>query len=87
LLACTHYPLLKNKIEQYVPSSVKVVSQGDIVVESLKNYLQRHTEIEEKISTGGQLSFYTTDSAEDFNAKASIFFGERVDSTHLDSLS
>jgi glutamate racemase len=84
LLACTHYPLLKQKIEKHLPKNVKLVSQGEIVAESLKDYLNRHPEIESKISKEGERIFYTTDSAEDFNNKATIFFGERVEARHLD---
>ena len=84
LLACTHYPLLKEKIEKHLPQNVKLVSQGEIVAESLKDYLQRHPEIESKISKQGQRIFYTTDSTEDFNNKATIFFGERVEARHSD---
>src|SRR5215217_4103636 len=61
LLACTHYPLLKEKIEAYLPSHVKLISQGEIVAESLKEYLYRHAEIEDKISKERKRSFYTTD--------------------------
>src|SRR5688500_1448077 len=46
LLACTHYPLLKKKIGEYVPVGVKLISQGEIVATSLVEYLQRHTEME-----------------------------------------
>jgi len=84
LLACTHYPLLKEKIEAYLPSHVKLISQGEIVVESLKEYLHRHPEIEDKISKEGKRSFYTTDDEEDFNNKATIFFGEKLSAHHLD---
>jgi glutamate racemase len=84
LLACTHYPLLKEKIEKHLPKNVKLVSQGEIVAESLKDYLHRHPEIESKISKEGERVFYTTDSTEDFNNKATIFFGERVKAKHLD---
>ena len=84
LLACTHYPLLKEKIEKYLPSHVKLLSQGEIVTHSLKDYLQRHPEIEEKISKTAQRIFYTTDSAEDFTNKASIFFGETINASHID---
>ena len=84
LLACTHYPLLKEKIEKHLPPHVKLLSQGEIVAQSLKDYLHRHTEIESKISKEGQRIFYTTDSAEDFNNKASIFFGSNISATHLD---
>lgn len=84
LLACTHYPLLKEKIEKHLSPTVKLLSQGEIVADSLKDYLQRHPEIEEKISREGARVFYTTDSAEDFTAKASIFFGESVEASHVD---
>lgn len=84
LLACTHYPLLKEKIEKHLPRNVKLVSQGEIVAESLKDYLHRHPEIETKISKENKRVFYTTDSTEDFNNKATIFFGERVEAKHLD---
>ena len=50
LLACTHYPLLKQKIEQYLPKQVKLLSQGEIVADSLRDYLNRHPEIEKEIS-------------------------------------
>lgn len=84
LLACTHYPLLKDKIEKHLPKNVKLLSQGEIVAHGLEDYLQRHPEIESKLSKERKRNFYTTDSAEDFNAKASIFFGETVAASHVD---
>jgi glutamate racemase len=84
LLACTHYPLLIDKIKQFVPEGMTIVSQGEIVAKSLKDYLSRHPEIEEKCSKSGKLSFYTTDSTEDFDDHAAIFFGKPVKSSHLE---
>ncbi|WP_276504337.1 glutamate racemase [Terrimonas pollutisoli] len=84
LLACTHYPLLREKIQEYLPVGVKLVSQGEIVAESLEDYLLRHPEIETACSKNGERSFYTTDSTEDFDNHATIFFGEMVRSQHLD---
>lgn len=84
LLACTHYPLLKEKIEKHLPGNVKLVSQGEIVAGNLKDYLHRHPEIETKISKESKRAFYTTDSTEDFNNKATIFFSERVEARHVD---
>lgn len=83
LLACTHYPLLLEKIKKAVPAAVTVLSQGEIVADSLAKYLQNHPEIEEKCSKGGQISFYTTDSASDFDSHAAVFYGKPVKSTHL----
>lgn len=84
LLACTHYPLLLDKIREYSPADMKILTQGEIVAASLENYLRRHPEIESKCSKHGEREFYTTDSTEDFDNHASIFFGERVQSRHID---
>jgi len=84
LLACTHYPLLKNKIERLLPEGITLLTQGQIVADSLADYLQRHPELESQCSKNGQRTFYTTDSTEDFDNHASIFFGQAVQSKHLD---
>jgi glutamate racemase len=84
LLACTHYPLLLDKIREYSPADMKILTQGEIVAESLADYLMRHPEIETRCSKNGQRSFYTTDSTEDFDNHASNFFGEPVRSKHVE---
>lgn len=78
ILGCTHYPHLLKKIEQYTPNGIKVVPQGKIVAESLKDYLQRHQEIDEKCSQGGHCTYLTTENAENFSQMASIFVKEKV---------
>lgn len=83
LLACTHYPLLIDKIKQFIPADITLLSQGEIVANSLLNYLERHPEIEENCTKNGQSVFYTTDSAADFDQKASFFYGKSVNSIHL----
>jgi glutamate racemase len=84
LLACTHYPLLREKIEEHLPIGVKLLTQGEIVAESMADYLQRHPEIESLCSKSGGREFYTTDSTEDFDSHASNFFGEPVQSKHVE---
>jgi glutamate racemase len=83
LLACTHYPLLMDKIKQFIPQGVNVLSQGKIVADSLQEYLQRHIEIDEKCSKNAQIRFFTTDSTEDFDSHAANFYGKPVQSAHL----
>lgn len=84
LLACTHYPLLRAKIEEHLPVGVKLLSQGEIVANSLQDYLHRHPEIESRCSRGGQCYFYTTDATEDFDNHATTFFGKAVQSRHVE---
>lgn len=83
LLACTHYPLLMEKIKQFAPPGCTIIPQGNIVADSLADYLGRHPEMEKRCSKGSSLQFYTTDSAEDFDSKAAIFYGKPIKSTHL----
>jgi len=80
LLACTHYPLLMNKILQFVPPHIKVIDQGAIVATSLADYLQRHPEMEERCSKNAQIRFYTTGDPTDFDEHGSRFFGNPVQS-------
>ena len=80
LLGCTHYPLLKDKIKQYLPNHVTIIDQGDIVAKSLEDYLQRHPEIAECCTKNGIKSFYTTDNTETFNQLGELFYGEAIQS-------
>ncbi len=83
LLACTHYPLLISKIENLLPNNIKVIAQGKIVADSLKIYLNRHTDIADKCSQNGQIDFFTTDDTSDFDNHATEFYGKPVNSQHL----
>jgi glutamate racemase len=78
LLACTHYPLLIDKIKQFVPAGINVLPQGKIVANSLVTYLKNHPEIEQKCSKEGSRTFFTTGAVSDFNEHATSFFGENV---------
>jgi len=78
VLACTHYPLLIDKIRKYTPVGVQILSQGGIVAESLADYLRRHREIDNRLGKSGIRIFQTTDSPEMFDRNASVFFGEAV---------
>lgn len=84
LLACTHYPLLINKIKQFIPAGCHVIDQGGIVADRLKDYLHRHPEMESHLIKNGDIHLYTTDSADQFNRQATIFFGRPVEAGHID---
>jgi glutamate racemase len=78
LLACTHYPLLEEKLRKYLPQDIQIVSQGSIVADSLADYLERHPDMEGRITKGGTMQFFSTDTAEDFDQRATQFFGEAI---------
>ena len=84
ILGCTHYPLLIDKIKKYLPERVRIVSQGELIAESLENYLSRHENINAKCTRNGVTKYYTTESVEKFNEAASIFLNKRVEAQHLE---
>ncbi len=83
LLACTHYPLLLESIRRFVSDKINIISQGEIVAESLQNYLVRHPEIDKKCSKNGGIELYTTDSVMDFDRHSAVFFGTPLKSKHV----
>ena len=84
LLACTHFPLLYDKIRRAVPDRAKVIRQGDIVADSLADYLRRHPEMEARCSKGGSARYLTTENPESFSSLARIFLDEPVEVSHID---
>ncbi len=83
VLGCTHYPLLLPKIRQYVREDIRILPQGEIVAESLADYLQRHPEMEEKCLKGGGVEFLTTENEDKFDSLASLFMEEEVRSHRI----
>ena len=83
ILGCTHYPLLMPKIQKYMPAGVRVIAQGEYVADSLKTYLERHKEIEEKCAKGGKVRYLTTESPERFGEQARLFLHEEVEAERV----
>ena len=79
ILGCTHYPLLMPKILKYLPAGVRVVPQGEYVAESLKAYLERHPQIEQRCAKNGTVNYLTTENPEKFKEQAQIFLHEPVE--------
>ena len=100
ILGCTHYPLLKERIDQWlayhhmieesefpVPvesPAVTTIAQGELEAASLKDYLLRHPEYREQLSLGGTCAYLTTENADRFAQSASLFLDSPVQAEHID---
>lgn len=82
LLACTHYPIIEEFLKSISGNQIQIVSQGEIVALSLKDYLARHQEIEHKLAKNGITQFYTTENPAEFNKNAFQFIGISVNAIH-----
>ncbi|MBN1822359.1 MAG: glutamate racemase [Prolixibacteraceae bacterium] len=86
ILGCTHYPLLIDQIRKFVPDQVYILEQGPIVADKLKVYLNRHPEMEVKLSKGRSVHFMTTESSKIFEEKAGLFLDNPIKAEHVQLL-
>jgi glutamate racemase len=78
LLGCTHYPLLWSGIRAIVPPAVEVIAQGELVAERLADWLDRHPEMERRLSRNGDRRYATTDDPAWFAAQGEPIMGTRL---------
>lgn len=84
ILGCTHYPLLMSSIVKHVPAGVRIIPQGEYVANSLRDYLNRHTAMDERLTKNGTCQYFTTESEDKFEETAQIFLHEKVNVKHVD---
>jgi glutamate racemase len=84
ILGCTHYPLLLDKIRKHIPTNISIISQGKIVADSLKDYLERHPEMDSKCSKNGTRRFFTTESIRVFLERGQVFCSEIDKVEHME---
>ncbi len=84
ILGCTHYPLLLDKIRQVTPDNIRLLSQGEIVANSLADYLVRHRDLEQTLSKEGNCRFLTTECPERFSESARMFLGEEIHTERIE---
>lgn len=85
ILACTHYPFLYEDFCRIMGKNVRVLNPGPILSTSLKNYLERHPEIEKELTKKGKRIYFTTNDPKKFQKMGSEFLGHRLgDVRHID---
>ena len=84
VLACTHYPALKDQITKIVGSDVNLISQDEIIASKLKEYLNRHPDLEQGLSRNQSRRYLITDKTEANQAFAERIFGSPVELEQVD---
>lgn len=83
ILGCTHYPLLLPKIRKYTPEHINILPQGELVAESLADYLRRHPSMADRCTLGGTVEYLTTESPEKFDPLATLFMDTPIHSSRI----
>jgi len=75
VLGCTHYPLIKDKIEKSLNSEVRVIDSGKAVAQRIKFILEQN-----KMSSRQKKFeiYYTTKNADKFSKVASILLATEI---------
>jgi len=85
ILACTHYPFLYEDFCRIMGKNVNVINPGPVVALSLKDYLNRHPEIQKELTKKKKCIFTTTGDAKKFQKMGSEFLGYKLaDVRHID---
>jgi len=84
LLACTHYPIIQNRIQEKLAGNIKVITQGEIVAKSLVDYLDRHENLKKASLKNGTRTFLTTGDVENFNSHSENFLGRKITAVQVD---
>ncbi|MBU0987723.1 MAG: glutamate racemase [Proteobacteria bacterium] len=72
ILGCTHYPLLKDKIQRKIGLKVAVIDSSIAVAETVKDYLAAHAEVDKCLSKGGAFRLFVSDITDQFAKIASV---------------
>lgn len=78
ILGCTHYGILENMIRKAIGKNIKIISEARIVPKKLRNYFERHREIELKLGKNKIKKFYSTDLTDKFKILGGKFFGKPI---------
>ncbi|HRY06555.1 MAG TPA: aspartate/glutamate racemase family protein [Hyphomicrobiaceae bacterium] len=81
ILGCTHFPLVEHLFRAHLAPSVRILSQPDVVADSLEDYLERRPHFADCATSGG-LQLLTTGAADEISARAQVFWPDAPQFTH-----
>jgi glutamate racemase len=80
VLACTHYPVIKDRIAKYCNPSVDIIDSSEIVAQAVKKQLEKNNLLNDNGNSNKH--FYVSDYTESFAANAKLFFDDEVKLEH-----
>lgn len=84
ILGCTHFPLVEHLFRRHLPPTTRILSQPDIVADSLEDYLSRHPSYRGDAASEPSLVLLTTGDPEEASARARVFAGNGLSFSHFD---
>ncbi|MBW2326677.1 MAG: glutamate racemase, partial [Deltaproteobacteria bacterium] len=66
ILGCTHYPLLKDKIQRKIGKRVHIIDSSIAIAENVKFFLDTHPEVDKQLSKNNAFRLFVSDITEQF---------------------
>lgn len=76
ILACTHYPLIYNKINEYYNGEKIIIDSSEIVAKHIESVLKKNNLLNNKVKTNHQ--FFVSNYTKSFEQSTRFFFKEGV---------
>jgi glutamate racemase len=77
VLACTHYPVIKDQIAAFYDNQVDIIDASEIVAHAVKRQLQE-SHLQNEATAISNRHFYISDYTASFAKHAKLFFGEAI---------
>lgn len=77
ILGCTHYPIIKEMIQEIVSEDTTLIDPGVEVANYVKKYLTENNMLNNS-DKHGYCHFYVSDNIESFEAHAGVFLDENI---------
>lgn len=84
ILGCTHFPIMRNEIQEIMGPDVKVLDSPQVVANQLAIYLKKHPQIETQLTRNHQLKVYSTKISKYLEELIQIFNQEKVELEKVD---
>jgi glutamate racemase len=83
ILGCTHYPLLKDKIQRKIGKKVIIIDSSIAVAEKVKSFLDTHPEVDHLLGKNDAFKLFVSDITEQFEKTARITLKRKVFLEHI----
>jgi len=79
ILGCTHYPILLKEFRKTMGKKVRVLNSSQIIAQKLKDYLERHPEIDKKLTKNREVKYLVTDLTQNFQEMSQGILDKKVE--------
>ncbi|MCP3943593.1 MAG: glutamate racemase [Desulfobacteraceae bacterium] len=84
VLGCTHYPVLKDIIQQKIGKKIALIDSAEAVADKVVNYLNANPDLDKCMSKNGQTDFFVSDVTDQFKKTAKSIIKKDIELKHIE---